>query len=171
MDKEKWSSYDDIELGVDVDELGVLVDDGQGGDARAHEQVEDVHEARVAADGVDGCVGAEAQVADGLVHEVGLRHVVDEEVEVAEDALVRDDAHHVAGARVDDRQPVHLVRAQHAHRLEQRVLGPQPHERPAVLPEHLAPRLQLVLLQLFDLRLHNNTKTAIELTHSRSKRK
>lgn len=79
------------------------------------------------------------------MHKVRLWHVVDEQVEVAQDSLVGHDADHVARHAVNDWQAVHLVCAEHADRLEQRVLGTKVDERASVLFEDLAPCLQLVL--------------------------
>ena len=53
-------------------------------------------------------------------------HVEEEELE---EALVREDVEHVAGGAVDDRQPVHAVLDQHAHRLQQRLVRRDRDER------------------------------------------
>ena len=56
----------------------------------------------------------------------GVAHVEEEELE---EALVREDVEHVAGGAVDDRQSVHAVLDQHAHRLQQRLVRRDRDER------------------------------------------
>lgn len=51
------------------------------------------------------------------------------EIEELEKALVREDVEHVAGGAVDDRQPVHTVLDQHAHRLQERLVRRDRYER------------------------------------------
>jgi hypothetical protein len=72
------------------------------------------------------------------------------QIQVSENALVCDNTGDIARLRVDDGQAVHLVLGEYLHGVEQSVLGLQVDEGPAVLFEHLAPRLDLVLFQLFD---------------------
>ncbi len=70
---------------------------------------------------------------------------------------MRDNAHDIAGDGINNGQAVHTILGQHLDGVVQRILRLQVDERTAVLLEHLTPRLQLVLLQLLDLRLMNRT--------------
>ena len=74
---------DHVELGVNVDQLVVRVDDGQRGHARTHEYVERLGDGRAGAYGAHGAERADAEVGDRLLQKLRLRHVVDEQVEVA----------------------------------------------------------------------------------------
>ena len=69
-------SYDDVELGVDVDELALLVDDGEGGDPLGDELVERVDDRRLVGRHLDPVVGPDVEVADGGVKVFRFRQVV-----------------------------------------------------------------------------------------------
>lgn len=64
-----------------------------------------------------------------------------------------DDAHDVAGARIDDGQTMHAVLFERAHSLEQRVVRSEVDEWPTVVFEHLAPCFDAMLFELVDFSL------------------
>ncbi len=77
LKREKKTSYDDVELGVDVDEPALVVDDGQGRDAPFDELFQGEDDGRVVVGRLHVVVRADAQLAQRLVHVRRLWHVVD----------------------------------------------------------------------------------------------
>jgi hypothetical protein len=75
--KAKKNAYNDIEFGVDVDQLLLVVDNRQRRDSRAHENVQRLEDGRVLADRPDLVVRADAELANCLLQKKRLRHVVD----------------------------------------------------------------------------------------------
>ena len=66
----------DVELGVDIDQLVLVVHDGQRGDSEVDKLVERLDDGRVVVRDLDVVVGADVEVPDGAFEVARLRQVV-----------------------------------------------------------------------------------------------
>lgn len=117
--KEKNKTYNDVKLGIDIDDFSRLIDDWQGRDTSLVKCMQRIDQRCVHCGGGDVVERAQTQVTDRLVQVVGQGQVVVVEEQELQDPLMSQDVQHIPRLWVNDWQSVHLFLDQSFDGIEQ----------------------------------------------------